>query len=126
MAAAGDKISNPEGTTSAGSLLKAAVADRSRGVDIKIRMETFQPKPAPWCEEIAALESYFATAQIPAVPVKIDECSTITDVPRFVAGHLSLVKANAGNRIFLPYLERLQRLREILENQTQTINTTIR
>lgn len=101
------------------------MADRSRDVDIKIRMETFQPKPAPWCEEIAALESYFATAQIPAVPVMIDKCSTITDVPRFVAGHLSLVKANAGNMVFLPYLERLQRLRGILENQIHTFDSRL-
>ncbi|TAL62564.1 MAG: hypothetical protein EPN85_02405 [Bacteroidetes bacterium] len=71
-------------------------------------------KPENWTDEITELEHYFSTATQPSGPVKLNACQTITDISKFIAGHLAIVKANNGNRIFLPYLNRLQELKTIL------------
>ena len=73
-------------------------------------------EPENWDQAIAELERYFSTATLPTVPVKLNACQTITDISKFIAGHLATVKANNGKRTFLPYLERLQELKQILSN----------
>ena len=67
-----------------------------------------------WDQDIMELEHYFETAILPAVPVQLNQCSTITDVYLFVRSHLATVKANNSNRTFLPYVNRLQELKEII------------
>ena len=48
----------------------------------------------------------------PTYPVKVNTDSSIIDVPKFIESHLATVKANNGNRIFLPHLERLLKFKE--------------
>lgn len=73
-----------------------------------------QPKPKSWEQDITELENYFAVIALPTQPVKLNECSTITNCFLFIESHLTTVKANKGKHKLLPYLHRLQQFREIL------------
>ena len=64
-----------------------------------------------WDKDIADLEAFFASITLPARPVKMDVCTTIVDVSLFVTAHLQVVKANKGNKTFLPYLDRLKQFK---------------
>ena len=68
-----------------------------------------------WKNEISELETYFEGTTIPAVPIKLNACTTIVDIPKFIHSHLACVKTNNGNRTFLPYLERLRELQQYLK-----------
>lgn len=72
------------------------------------------PKPESWVQDITDLENYFTGIAIPNHPVKLNRCSTITDCSLFIESHFATVKANSGKRTFLPYLNRLQELKQVL------------
>jgi len=67
-----------------------------------------------WSNDIAELENYFASIELPTQPIKLNSYSTITDCSLFIESHFATVKANNGNRTFLPYLNRLQELKQVL------------
>lgn len=73
-----------------------------------------QPKPESWEQDITELENYFAGIALPTQPVKLNRCSTITNCSLFIESHFATVKANNGKRTFLPYLNRLQELKQVL------------
>lgn len=73
-----------------------------------------QPKPESWEQDITELENYFAGIALPTQPVKLNKCSTITNCSLFIESHFATVKANNGKRTFLPYLNRLQELKQVL------------
>lgn len=73
-----------------------------------------QPKPENWEQDITILENYFASIELPTQPVNLNRCSKITDCSLFIESHFDTVKANNGNRTFLPYLNRLQELKQVL------------
>jgi hypothetical protein len=73
-----------------------------------------KPKPENWQQSIAELESYFDGAEIPTQPVKLNKCSTITNCTLFIESHFAAVKANNGNSTFLPYLNRLEQLKQVI------------
>ena len=72
--------------------------------------------PEDWSDDIAELEKYFSSIKLPTEPIKINECSIVNDCLLFIDSHLTVVKANNGKRLFLPYLNRLQNLKETLLN----------
>ncbi len=72
------------------------------------------PKPESWEQDIAELENYFAGIELTNYPVKLNECSTITNSSLFIESHIATVKTNNGKRTFLPYLNRLQKLKQVL------------
>jgi hypothetical protein len=81
--------------------------------------EVFQPEPIrvqpeSWSNDIAELENYFASIKLPTQPVKLNKCSTIRDCSLFIESHFTTVKGNNGNRTFLPYLNRLKTLKQLL------------
>jgi len=76
--------------------------------------KTEQPKPESWEQDITELENYFASIELPTQPVKLNRCSTITNCFLFIESHFATVKANNGKRTFLPYLNRLQELKQVL------------
>ena len=83
------------------------------------KVEIFQPEPIKeqpenWGNDIVELESYFANIELPTQPVKLNKCSVITDCFLFIESHFSTVKANNEKRTFLPYLNRLQELKQVL------------
>lgn len=71
-------------------------------------------QPENWSNDIAELENFFASIELPTQPVKLNGCSTITDCSLFIESHFATVKANNGKRTFLPYLNRLQELKQVL------------
>ena len=75
---------------------------------------TITTKREVWELEIAELENYFTAITLPTQPLKLNHCSTITDVPKFIESHFATVKSNNGNRTFLPHLNRLQELQKQL------------
>ena len=78
-----------------------------------------QPKPESWEQDITELENYFAGIAVLTQPVKLNRCSTITNCSLFIESHFATVKANNGKRTFLPYLNRLQELKQVL---TENLN----
>ena len=70
-----------------------------------------------WEKDIADLEKYFAGIEVPAQPVKLNPHSTITNYSLFIHSHFATVKANSGGRTFLPFLNRLQGLRQYLNEK---------
>ena len=71
-------------------------------------------KPDNWEQDIAELENYFASIELPTQPLKLNRCSTITNCSLFIQNHFATVKGSKGNRTFLPYLNRLQELKQVL------------
>ena len=71
-------------------------------------------QPENWNNEITELETYFANIEPPTQPIKLNQCSTITDYSLFIESHFAIVKANNGKETFLPDLNRLQELKRIL------------
>ena len=76
--------------------------------------EPEQPKPESWERDITELENYFTGIALPTQPVKLNRCSTITNCSLFIESHFATVKANNGKRTILPYLNRLQELKQVL------------
>ncbi len=73
-----------------------------------------QPKPESWEQDITELENYFTGITLPTQPLKLNQCSTITNCSLFIESHFATVKANNGKRTFLPYLNRLKELKQVL------------
>lgn len=73
-----------------------------------------QSKPESWEQDITELKKYFIGITLPTQPVKVNKCSTITNCSLFIESHFATVKANNGKRTFLPYLNRLQELKQVL------------
>lgn len=77
---------------------------------------SIKEQPENWDKDITALESYFKSIELPGEPVKLNQCSTITNVPLFIDSHLATVKHYNGNRTFLPYFNRLNDLKQYFVN----------
>lgn len=71
-------------------------------------------QPQNWGNDIAELENYFAGIELPTQPIKLNGCSIIKDCSLFIESHFATVKGNNGKRTFLPYLNRLQELKQVL------------
>jgi hypothetical protein len=78
--------------------------------------EPVQPKPESWEQKITELENYFTGITLPTEPLKLSKCSAITNCSLFIESHFATVKANNGNRTFLPYLNRLEELKQVLKS----------
>lgn len=83
------------------------------------KVEVFQPEPIreqpeKWGNDIAELENYFKSIELPTQPIKLNRCITIRDCSIFIQSHFSTVKANNGNVIFSSYLKRLIELKNYL------------
>jgi hypothetical protein len=76
-----------------------------------------------WDNKIQALESFFTSLKAPDTDIKINKGSTILDLKKITESHLIVIKANNGKKLFLPYLERLEKVREVIE--VNTINKII-
>ncbi|HAH58631.1 MAG TPA: hypothetical protein DCL86_10830 [Bacteroidales bacterium] len=78
-------------------------------------------QPDDWSKDIIELETYYKSIELPTQPIKLNQCTTIMDINLFIDGHLSTIKANNGKPHFLPYLDRLKEVKQIL---TDTLLTT--
>lgn len=60
---------------------------------------------------------YFEKAVLPDVTIELSKCEKIINLKLFVHSHLSVIRFNSeNNRMIKPYIERLEKLKEILEN----------
>jgi hypothetical protein len=73
-----------------------------------------QLKPNNWEQDITELENYFTNIELPTQPVKLNKCSTIINCSLFIDSNFATVKANNGKQAFLPYLNRLKELKQVL------------
>jgi hypothetical protein len=67
-----------------------------------------------WAEQIQELENFFSNMPIPDKAVRLNPCSIVSDISKFLEGHFSVLKANNGKRAFYPYLLRLEELKTVL------------
>jgi len=74
--------------------------------------------------QLEELESFFSSTQLPDPPIRLNQCSVIFDLPKFISGHLAILKTYNGNKVFLPYLNRLQVLQQILKSSEVCQQTT--
>jgi hypothetical protein len=65
--------------------------------------------------KLSQLKTFFATAKI-SDKVIIDTGAVITDVQRCIDSHISILKENAGNQIYLPYYNRLMIIYKAIKN----------
>lgn len=66
-----------------------------------------------WNDEIKELETFFAANQIPDT-INLTQVERITNTKKMIESHLNYVKANNGNMRFLPYLDRLKKVKELI------------
>jgi len=90
-----------------------------QAIDIKNKceftlIEQKQPSPRNWDKHINELENFFTGITILTHPVQLKQAESIQDVTLFIESHFATVKANNGKRTFLPYLNRLQELKQYL------------
>jgi len=71
-------------------------------------------KTENWEQDITELKNYFAGIALPTQPVKLNQCSTVTNISLFIESHFTTVKANNGNSTYLPYLKRLREFKQVL------------
>jgi hypothetical protein len=65
---------------------------------------------------LARLEKELKAMTFPE-QVRISKCELITNVPQMIAGHLKTLKGNPGNRLYLPYYDRLLLLRFAVDTE---------
>ena len=70
-----------------------------------------QPKTL-W--DIEQMNNFFDNTAMIDLPVRLDQCSVITNLPLFIQSHMDIIRANNGIETFVPYHQRLLRLQEIL------------
>ena len=73
-----------------------------------------QQKSENWDQDISELEQFFNAVPLPNPPVKLNQCTEIFSISKFIDSHLSIVKAQNGKQIYLPYLNQLQELKQVL------------
>ena len=49
--------------------------------------------------------------------VKISKCEVVTNVPQMIDSHVKILRNNAGNRLFMPYYDRLLLLRFAVDTE---------
>lgn len=67
-----------------------------------------------WEQDIAELENYFKDSLQQNQTIKLNSYSTITDYPLFIKSHFGTIKANKNKSVFIPHLNRLQELKQVL------------
>ncbi len=82
-------------------------------------IDSTEPLPATnenWDNEVLELETFFNSTILPTHPIKLNQCAIISNVSTFIKNHLSTIKQNNGKLTFLPFLNRLQELKQTLNN----------
>ena len=56
------------------------------------------------------IENYFETYNFIGENIRVDECTTVTDLKKFVRSHISILRKNKGNKLYMPYYDRLYKV----------------
>ena len=73
-----------------------------------------------WKENAVKMEAWYKGRVLPEGPIKLDACSTIIHVPKYVATNIATMKANQEKpwqAAFKPAYLRLYALKMIIENE---------
>lgn len=63
---------------------------------------------------VTELEEFFSSRELPAGEVRLDTCTVVNDVQKFVQVEFAIVRAHMGQSRYEPYLNRLQQLKKAL------------
>ena len=69
---------------------------------------------SPIWNTLPDIEAYFDNG-IPSGPIRLDSVTVVVNVPEFVSGHIATAKAHQGQRLFVPYVERLNKLMQLCQ-----------
>lgn len=72
-----------------------------------------------WDERLLKVENFEDVAATRTTSLRLDKATIILDVSKFYPAHLAVVKENRGKTTFLPYLERLERVVELLASSAK-------
>ncbi len=78
-----------------------------------------------WNNDISELEIYFKTINLPTNSIRLNAYTIITEPKLFINSHLLIVKAYNGNRIFLPYLNRLKKFKHLIDKKNDRVDSTL-
>ena len=97
-------------------VVKDEVIEVKTKIDVVEILTKIKPieQPENWNTEIEILEDFFKELTTDNQPIQLNASSRIIDLSIFVKNHLAIVKTNNGNKRFLPYLNRLQKLKIVL------------
>ena len=68
-----------------------------------------------WTRQINELDQYFQRTELPPA-FKLSEHERIVHLSTFISSHISICRAYNGNEFYLPYLRRLLRIKQLLQN----------
>lgn len=60
------------------------------------------------------LKLFFAPYLSSTETIKLNNYETITNLGVFIKSHIEILEHNSGKRLFMPYYERLQKVKQIL------------
>jgi hypothetical protein len=106
------ELSKPSSPPTVQTLVEVKTIEQPEPVYSFIKPD--QTKTESWSNDIAELENYFVSIELPTQPIKLNRNSVITNISQFIDSHLQTVKANDGKERFRPYLTRLQELKQKL------------
>ena len=69
-----------------------------------------------WTNEIQELNLFFSEQKDLPKKIQLDKGSTIVDIEKFLKSHFEVVIYKNGINTFLPALERLKKLKQIIES----------
>jgi hypothetical protein len=64
--------------------------------------------------KLSELEEFFSKIDLPT-EIRLNNWTTITDVPKCINSHIETLKNNPGNKAFMPYYIRLLHIYSILK-----------
>ena len=67
-----------------------------------------------WKVVVDDLETFFSTSSI-CHSIRINQCTVISNLKQFIKSHISVLRNYDGNRYFLPFLDRLIFLKNIIQ-----------
>jgi hypothetical protein len=65
--------------------------------------------------KLPEIEAFFNSIELPTEPINLNVTETIIDCKKFVKSHLEYLKGQKGNKVYLPYYNRLIQLYKILK-----------
>lgn len=78
----------------------------------------FGNKSETWSTEIQSLESFFSSMQLPLTPIRLNQSTIIYDLPKFIYGHLAILRTYNDNPVFRPYFHRLHLIQQLIQANT--------
>lgn len=78
------------------------------------RISGARPVAAGDVWNVTELQQFFNSRELPAGSVRIDSCTVVNDVQKFVQVELATVRGHMGQARYEPYLNRLKLLKEAL------------